>query len=133
VIETAISNLLKADDSFRQLAGNRLFPVELPEQEALPAVTYQLISTTDLYAIDGAIDFTRVRLQFDVWANRYLEAKDLARALHSVLDSYSGDLSGVRVWGIQRVRCDDQFDSEARIRRVSVDYAIQFSQLQSNP
>ena len=128
MIETGIHALITQSSGFQGIAGTRLYPVLLPEEPILPAATYQRISTKALYTLDDRVNFTQVRLQIDTWAGTYSQAKDLHEAINGVLDNFSGDLpDGTHVYGIQLFTCNDLYESEARIYRVTADYMIQLA------
>ena len=118
-----IRNLVIADPTFISLAGDRLYPVLLPEDAPLPSATYQVISTLPLYASGGRVAFTQTRLEIDTWADTYQHAKTLATAISNVLDDYSGgDIEHIAI-----VTSQDLYEPSARVYRVRLDYLIQHS------
>lgn len=128
MLEASLQQIIATSTDFNALAGTRLYPVLLPEDPALPAATYQRIFTTPLYALDGRVNFTEVRIQFDTWANDYGQAKQLMVAINAAIDNFSGKLSdGTQVFGIQLDTCNDLYEDAARIYRCSADYLIQFA------
>jgi hypothetical protein len=68
-------------------------------------------------------------MQFDTWASTYADAKALMQAISTTIDNYTGALAtGEHVFGVQLSTCNDLFESDARLYRVSADYLIQFAQ-----
>jgi len=130
MIETNLVELLLADATVTSIIADRLYPVLLPDESPLPAVTYQVISTTPLYALDGRINLTRYRIQIDVWAAwpNYAQAKTLAEAIRVVLDGYSGpQTDGSRIDSIIQAGATDLFEPGALLHRVMAEYIIQFA------
>ncbi len=123
MIEYALCSIIAADSGFNALAEKRFYPVLLPQSAKLPAATYQLITTTPNYAIDGRLNFTSITLQIDAWAHSYSEVKALAAAIDAAIDDYSD----TKIHGIQLKSSNDEFVPEARIYRVLSEYEIQFS------
>lgn len=128
MLEEAIYGLLTATDAVEALVGTRITPVLLPEQQCLPAVTYQVVSERHLYAIDGKVNLYEKRIQFDVWAETWRKARTAAAAIEGVLDDYSGVLpGGIRIFGVQVVSSFEGYESAARIFRVMTEYAVQYA------
>lgn len=128
MIEAGLRKLIIAPRDYALLAKYRMYPLVLPEDCCLPASTYQLIATRSLYALDGRINLTQVRIQYDVLAESYEDAKALMVAINDAIDNFSGDLpDGLRITGVQRVTASDRFESEARGYSRSADYYVQFS------
>jgi hypothetical protein len=120
-IEGALLQRIKAFGDVADIAGDRVFPVLLPERVRFPAVTYQRITTVRDYTTTGPVALDRVRMQYDVWAMTYPECKALQRAIVAAIEG-AGDGDP-----IDSVRLDTAFDgyeSEARVYRVSLDFIV---------
>lgn len=130
MIESNLVDLLRADATVTSIAADRIYPVLLPDESTLPAITYQVIATTPLYALDERINLTRYRIQIDAWAKwpSYAQAKSLAEAIRVVLDGYSGPRpDGSRIDSIIQVGATDLFEPSGLIHRVMAEYIIQFA------
>jgi hypothetical protein len=128
MIESNIRQLITSNTQFTGLAGTRLYPVLLPTESPLPAVTYQSISLKTLYALDERVNFDQLRLQIDVWASTYLDSKALASCIVGILDNFSGSFpDGTYVDGIQLRNSTDYYEHEALTYRVMLQFDIQFS------
>lgn len=128
MLESGIQKLVTSASTFTALAGNRFFPVLLPEAAPLPAATYQLITTRPLYVLDERVNFTQARIQIDTWASTYSDAKLLMEAINTSLDDFTGTLTdGTKVLGVQLLTSSDGYESDALIYRCSADYLIQFN------
>lgn len=89
-LEEDIISALGASGGLLSLISNRAYPVKLPQNPVLPAVTYQIISAVPTYSHDGDsnLDFTRV--QFTVWATTFSGLKSVEEQLRTTLRSLPG-------------------------------------------
>lgn len=125
VLQSAIYAVLSADAGVSALVGDRISPVLRRQEEAIPAITYQRISTQDWYAHDGAQNLSRVRVQFNCYGPTTLVAEQVADALRTAIE-------GGGTWGTVTVsacfRVGAQMDPAVEIDawRRSDDYMITF-------
>lgn len=123
MIETTLHRLILGDSRFTDLADTRLYPVLLPDDLQLPAVTYQRITTTRSYTTTGPITLSRVRLQFDIWASTYARTKQLQAALLAILEDRSL-YAAAGIGSIQLDMATDGYEHDARLYRVSMDFIV---------
>lgn len=126
MFEEALFSFLVADTDLTALVGQRIYPLLLPQQPTTPAISYQRISTTPLYALNGNQQLTKVRIQFDIFGATLADAKSVAEALHSRLDAYRGLMGSVQVGSVFRASEMDLYDPSVESFRVSTDYLIVF-------
>jgi len=94
MVENGLYQLLRDDDGVSALIAGRIFASSLPKVPKLPAVVYQVVVTTDDdYSFEGANRFRRKRFQFDSYAEKYDDARQLSDTVRDVLKSFSGTLS----------------------------------------
>lgn len=120
-IEQAIYTYLTAAP--RSLA---VYPVRLPQDPPLPAVTYTRIATPMIRTIRGGKVFNPV-FQFDCWAASYAGAKGLAASVRDALDGFSGLMGGANGVQVQAVYVTsemDDFEATPGIYRVIVEATI---------
>lgn len=113
------------------------FPEKDPEEEqTYPVLTFQRISTTREYGIDGAAGLATVRMQIDSWSDNGNEAVQLAEAVRLTLDGYKGTLGTHEVAFIQLVGEQSLNEKPAAgdnwIYRRSQDYMIRFAEATPN-
>jgi hypothetical protein len=118
MLESQLHQILAA-----ALPDVRVYPVILPEDPTLPAVSFQRISTTRQYATTGPVGLNRVRLQFDCWSRAYAEVKRLQAALMAAFEDRSS-YAGTSIDSSQLITASDGFEQAARIYRVSLDFYI---------
>jgi hypothetical protein len=107
VIEQALYKILADDSGVGALAGDRVYPIGVPQDGALPAVTYQQIAGPRDRTFDGATGLVDGYYQVTCWAATYGAAKGLSEAVRAALDDYAGTVSSV--W-IRVIRVTNEMD-----------------------
>jgi hypothetical protein len=128
VMEGALIDLIKADSFIGAVVGARVYPLRLPQGSAMPAIVSTRVSGQPLYADDGEVGLQSARVQVDVWATTYTQAKDLAQLVRARLSAFSGVHDGVN---ISYIMLDEERDlsesganaSEYRMR-VAMDFIV---------
>jgi hypothetical protein len=115
VIEEDIVASLNADPAFAAVVGDRLYPLQRPQNDIIPAVVYQRVATTPVNSLSGFSRLDSVRIQFSCFAKTVSEAKDLAEILRSAIDADAA-LKGTCVYEA------DEIDADTRNFRVFIDY-----------
>jgi hypothetical protein len=83
--------LITSDSAVAALIGTRLYPLRIPQDAALPAVSYQLISQPGHYAhAEGDVGLRRSRVQLTVQANDYARMRSVLAALSDAVSGYRG-------------------------------------------
>lgn len=140
-IEAFVTAWLGRDPDVQEIAGSRIYPVELPQGAGLPALTYYRTGQQGMRSLAGLSGLSRARLTIDCWATSYSDAKGLAAAIRGTwanpkLDGYRGQLAGVFV---QTCLCTNEMDlierpvhgDEAGVKHVALDFDIVFEDLDS--
>lgn len=102
-IEQAIYSLLSADPTVSGLVGNRITPVLVPQDSAMPAVTYAEVAGVRENTMDGPAGLVRSRWQFNCWGISYADGRSVSDAVRQVLDGYSGSGAGVTIQSIMTI------------------------------
>ena len=92
MIQAGIFSLLSQNTSISALIGSRIYPVLLPEDSTLPAMTYHVIGGASMPTLSTS-GMQRMRMQFDCWGQTYDDAATLRSTLISALNGYQGTLS----------------------------------------
>ena len=117
MIQNGIFNLLSTNGSIAALIGSnpaRIFPVLLPQDSVLPALTYHLVAepVDPTFTTSG---MARARIQFDAWGDSYSDAASLRAALTTVLHGLKGTLSdGTIVDNTLLLGATDFFEDDPR-------------------
>jgi hypothetical protein len=126
-MEQQLRALLLADSGVSSLAGSRVNWGAHPQGQPYPASVLTTISEDEGYTLDGPDGVTRSRVQIDCYADGYAEAKQLSRAVRSLLSGYqNGAFQGVFLAGSRDSREGGSNDA-ARPYRASMDFMVQFT------
>lgn len=94
-LEEGLLVYLKSKTDITSLVSTRIYPFNLPQEVALPALAYSRNNTPrelthDTSGATGTL--ARVSLQFDVYSETYSKVKQVTDALRKVLNGYSGSM-----------------------------------------
>lgn len=87
--EESLVARLNATPGVTALVGTRIYPMLIPQGAAMPAVTYQRISTVRPGSLRGPVGQADPRIQVNSWADTYGTAKALADQVRRSLDGYA--------------------------------------------
>ena len=130
-IAADIVAFLLADATLGGLIGTRLYPLKLPQDPTVPAMTYQWVSGQRAHAADGAVGLASPRVQFDCWAQTYLEVEAMLEALRKRLDGFQGTVGSSPGSWIQGAFFEterDDYDDEVRLYRRSADFFVWYEE-----
>lgn len=102
-IEKSVYVLLSDDACIIEAAGNRIYPMVVPQGANLPAITYQILSTVGISVLSGPTNLKERRLQINCWAETYDAAEALAHKVGRALDGYRNTAEDVKIWGIELI------------------------------
>lgn len=80
--------------------GDRLFPKIRKQGSRLPCLVYNVFPRDGLIAHDGPARVREFRVQIDALGKTYADAKELRRAVVTLLEGYRGVAGGVTFQGI---------------------------------
>lgn len=83
-IEQAVAAALTASAEVTALVSDRVYPLKLPQEATLPAVTYQRTDSSPDYTLHG-YGSESVTLTLNSFGPTYGEAKELAIAVRGVM------------------------------------------------
>lgn len=115
MIESDLRTYLIEHEDLEDTIDTRVYPMFLPQNPTLPAITYQRVSGERDRSLTGLNSLSHPRIQFDCWAETYAEAKTLGEEVISALNDYPG----VVFYGDR-----DLHEPSLGIYRVSIDIAV---------
>lgn len=133
MLEEALYAFLKGQGAVSALLGQRIYPVMLPQNPVMPALTYQIISRVPDYVLAGPSGLVAKRVQVNCWASRefsangYITALNVAAAVRVAMDGYSGIWPGG--FEILRSKLDNQhddFEPEGQYDRTILDFIVHY-------
>ena len=127
-IATLTRAYLLANAPVAALIATRMYPLLLPQNAVLPAVTYQVISDVHELNQSEPGGLPVIRLQYTCWADSYLAAQTLAAAIRVALDGFTGVMGSGSVGYAALDNMVDDYEPDTKKYRVLVDMKIQRSE-----
>ena len=84
----AIRDAVVSDATLAGLIGGRIYPVVLPPDPELPAVTYQLVSQPTSVTQEG-VEYRSPKWRFRIWSLIYADLVPIAQALAGLFGNQS--------------------------------------------
>jgi hypothetical protein len=126
-MEELIRALLLADSGVSGLVDDRVNFGAYPQGDPFPGIVLNAISDVDDFTLQGPSGVPEFRVQVDCYAVSYGAAKELSRAVKSLLNGYqSGAIQGVFHAGSRDGREGGSNEAE-RPYRVSMDFMVRFT------
>lgn len=123
-IRQAIYSMLIANSGVSSLVGTRVFPVAPPQGDIGPSVVYHRITEIADYNMQSDSGLLLSRFQIDAWADRADLATQLGAAVFDCLSGFRGIQGTIEIQAIFMVSARDDYDSLAKMHRMSRDYEI---------
>jgi len=127
--EKAIRTQLLAASAVTAVVADRIWPAQLPQGTAYPAIVITHISTVPLPTLDAfsAFGLMRSRVQVTVLANDYATQKALLDAVQQACNFQRGTFNGVKVNSTTRdLIGPDLRDDDRSVYLQSVDFLVVF-------
>jgi hypothetical protein len=115
-IETSLYTALTTDADIKRIVNTRVYPVVMPQDVTLPAVSYQRMSASPLNTLNGYAGMKNAHVVINSWARTYDEAKELAGHVHTAMDA-------VRTFRSVLTNELDGYDPEVSLYVVSQDFS----------
>jgi len=116
LVETEIYSLLTGNATITRKLNKRVYPVVMPQDPVLPAITYQRISGEKINILGGYSGLENPHIVINVWSQKYEEAKAIAEDVHSAMNG----ASAFKSWLINDL---DGYDPDISLFVVSMDYS----------
>lgn len=116
-LDEKLYTLLSGDASVSAVVVARIYPLVLPQDVTLPAITYSRISGGQVNSLGGYSGLEAPRIQVDVWGESYAAARALAALVHTAMD-------GATTFRALLESDTDFFEDDTKIYRVSSDFIV---------
>lgn len=123
-IEVAIFSRLTNDTPVSDLVAARVYPVILPQNKEMPAITYEKVSGERVHAMGSDTGIARPRFRFHCWGDTFDDALGLSTVTRQALQRWRGTESGVEVLSTFIESEDHTYDQEPKTYRVIFDVFI---------
>jgi len=118
MLENKIYQHLSTSTGVSAYIGTRIYPLVLPQNPTIPAITYQRIDTRRFYSLNGDNGTGEVpRMQIDIWSTSYEQGKSIATAIKSAMDSATAFLTS-------DYNQTDLYEPDVLLYRIQQDFVI---------
>lgn len=122
-IEQALVAHLLSDEKITSIIQDRLFPQAVPQDEDVPAIVYQRISSPRTLTLTGE-SASNPRIQLSCYAKTFGQAKQMAITLYNSLDFFRGKLGNKTKSAVLMEDSRDDYEPETGRYRCDVDFFI---------
>lgn len=124
MIETDLQAYLIANTAVKALVVSRVYPLVLPQDSEIPALTYQRISGPRVRSLKGPSNLAHPRIMIKCYGRTYLSAKTVAAAVRVALDGYRGTMGSTVVGDVILDGEDEDLEQDTGLYWVSMDFII---------
>lgn len=120
-----IFNRLK-DNATGVLVGEKIYPITIPQEIQMPAVSYQRVSMSPNYCKSGTSVVDDYRYQIDCYAAKYDECEALLQAVREDLEGFVGNYEGTFINIITVESLTDGIVEKNDLFRKVIDFEISY-------
>jgi len=126
-IEELIHTRLSGFAGLADLVSARIYPNVLPQDVAMPAVSWRRISADRLRAMVADPGLVRPRFQFDAWGLKYLDARNVREQLRLALERWT-DAGPPVVQATFFLTEIDLYEDDTLLHHLVSDYEINYEE-----
>ncbi len=104
MIQADIFEILSGSSAISAIVGERIYPINLPSGESVPAIVYTIESIDPLVTLAGEVGIDNAKIEIICWSNNYGQAHELAQA---VRDAFSESGSFITTESMQDNQDED--------------------------
>lgn len=116
VLETKIYTALTGNVTVAAVVSARVYPLIMPQDPTLPAITYQRMGSDPVNDLQGYSGLENAHIMLNSWGTRYDTVKELAEDVHEAMDK-AGTFKSVLVNDM------DGYDPDTGLYVVSQDFS----------
>lgn len=125
MIEVALSSYLTSFPAIASRAADRVYPITLPQNPTLPAITYERLDRASVQSHDGSSGLAHPTFRVNVWAKSHFAAVDLAENVRLSLQGFKGLMAGKPVQAVlMSPGGTSVFEDETKIWREILEFTI---------
>ncbi len=128
IVEEALYSRLTDFAGLTSLVGSRIYPLVRRQGSALPALSYQMISSPREHLMVADADVVGPRFQVDCWDDSALGVKNVAKQTRLALQDYSGTEATIVIQRIFLENEIDDYSPSTKIYRVTQDYIVWYEE-----
>ena len=123
-LETVLYTRLANYAGLTALVSTRVYPLRLPQNPTLPAVTFQRITGSREHGMTADHGMAHPTLQVDSWGETYASARAVAVQVRTALSRWSDATTDPVVLDVFASDERDMDEADVKLFRVSQDYQI---------
>lgn len=93
----SLYEFLMANQNLRQIVGDKIYPMFIPQYDKIPAIVYYPVSANYDSALQRDTGFQRVIIQIDCHELTFKKARTLSRLIKTMFQDYQGDMFGTNI------------------------------------
>lgn len=114
MIGKAITSILTSNTALTALVGNKIYPIVIALDTALPAVVYAISSISPFYTKDGWA-YDECTFQVTSYATEYADVQNVSTAVRSALELVSGGYAGSTIGKIYMTGQEEYYQTDAEV------------------
>ena len=126
-LKSEILSYLLTVTAITDIVGTRIWYEKLPEDAALPAISFSRISDPHKYTQSGDSGHRNPRIQFSCWAETDQAAEVLAETLSTSLTAFVGVFGSITIQSSFIENKVDMYDPDSKRYFVPVDIKFRYN------
>jgi hypothetical protein len=125
LIEQALMTYLLAQSGITDLVSTRIYFTRAPQDVDQPYIVFFKISGLRFHSHDGSSELANPQFQFSIFASNYGTGKNIAAAIQTALQGYSGTMGGdggVAVGSCLYLNEYETYERETELNHIIVEY-----------
>lgn len=103
------------------LVSTRVYPLLMPQNVTLPAITYQRISGTGQH---GSSNIREARYQINIWGGTFAAVQAIATVVRAALEEWTSGGAGAMIRMARIVNELDDYEDDSRTFRTIIDVIL---------
>ena len=132
-ISQAVYEYLKTRKDIVERVKDRIYPIVLPQDAALPAIVYAPVLANYDSALQGDTGYVRQTMQFVCHDTTYKKSRELSRMVKKAFQDYHGDMCGLWIEAVF-IKTDYEYNGNTALKydteeyMSSIEFDIQFNE-----
>lgn len=127
-VEKQLYTRLSTYTPLTAIVSNRIYPVKLPQNVTLPAVSYFRVSTDRHSAMGEDIADVTSRFQVSAWGQTYTSVRSIADVVRAALERYSVNGADATIVTIFYINEQDLYEDDLQIYQLAMDFRIHYEE-----
>lgn len=117
-IGKAIYSIITGTTAITAIISNKVFPIVIPENTALPVVVYERNSSVE-YTRDG-ISIYNIDVDITILSEKYSESITIGELIVKAFDNYKGSIQGINIVDCHIIAISETYTEGAYIQKITI-------------